>query len=662
MNTISGFDDIRTIVLFQTKLGDQMAKQTQSFNAEIKQLLDIVIHSLYSHKEIFLRELISNASDAIDKLKFESLTNSSLLPANHEFEIRLTPDSKTNTLKITDTGIGMSPEDVTSFIGTIAKSGTKAFSQLKSQDLKNRPDLIGQFGVGFYSAFMVADKVTLHTQKAGSSVGTLWESVGDGSYTIDEVPRPEGIGTTIILHLKTNDESSKTEEATDKAPQNFADVWTLKSLIKKYSDFIAWPIKMQTAGETETETEIKDETLNSMKALWLRPPAEVTTEEYKEFYQHLTHDWNEPLKHVHYRAEGSMEFTGLFYIPSKKPWNYQTKDYEFGLNLYIKRVFIMENCKELMPPWLRFVKGMVDSSDLSLNVSREILQQDRQVIMMRKNLVNKVLSTLKDLLGKDRTQFEQFFNEFGTTLKEGVPMEPTLKEKISDILLFKSSFSDKFTTLEEYIGRMKEGQKEIYFITGERLEAVKNSPYLEKLQEKGLEVIFLTDPVDEWLTQELREYKTKPLRSITKEGLDLDSEEEKKQKAEEKISLEERFKPLVENMKTWLNADVKDVVFSDRLTKTAVCLVGEDQGMSAHMEKLLSQMGESAPKTKRILEINAKHPLFSVMASANEEQQKSWAEILFNQALLTEGSPLPDPVRFSNLIADLMISDRTTHN
>lgn len=631
-----------------------MAKQTQSFNAEIKQLLDIVIHSLYSHKEIFLRELISNASDAIDKLKFESLTNPQLVSNDHAFEIRLIPDSQNNTLKIVDTGIGMSPDEVTQFIGTIARSGTKAFSQMK--EIQNKPELIGQFGVGFYSAFMVADKVTLHTQKAGSNDGTLWESTGDGTYSIDSVPRPEGTGTTILLHLKKVDNQNEASDVNERsAPQNFTDVWTLKSLIKKYSDFIAWPIKMKTPAEKDGE--FNDETLNSMKALWLRSPQEITSEEYNEFYQHLTHDWNTPARHVHYKAEGTMEFSSLFYIPSKRPWNYQMKDYEYGLNLYIKRVFIMDHCKDLLPAWLRFVKGLVDSSDLSLNVSREILQQDRQVAQIRKNIVNKVLSTLKDFMTKDRTEYEKFFAEFGTTLKEGVPMEPTSREKISELLLFKTSAGDHFSSLDQYIERMKPDQKEIYYITGERLEAVKNSPYLEKLQEKGFEVLFLIDPVDEWVVQDLRDYKGKKLQSITREGLDLDSEEEKKQKLEEKKSLQERFQPLVENMKTWLGHEVKDVVFSDRLTKTPVCLVAEGGAMSAHMEKLLSQMGESAPKSKRILEINAKHPLFDAMIKAQPEQQKNWAEILYNQALLTEGSPIPDPVKFSNMIADLMIKN-----
>ncbi|MGE4234709.1 MAG: molecular chaperone HtpG, partial [Bacteriovoracia bacterium] len=473
-----------------------MSKTTQNFNAEIKQLLDIVIHSLYSQKEIFLRELISNSSDALDKLKFEGLTKPEILNGDKQLEIRLIPNKETNTLQIQDSGIGMSKDEVSQFIGTIAKSGTKAFSQM-SQELKSRPELIGQFGVGFYSAFMVADKVSLHTQKAGTSEGTLWESTGDGTYTIDSVPRAEGSGTTITLHLKKPTES--TEDQTNEDLQDFTDEWTLKGLVKKYSDFVSWPIKMKIETKKENETTWEDQTLNSQKALWLRPASEVKEDEYKEFYQHLTHDYQAPAKWVHYKAEGTLEFTSLFYLPSKKPWNYQMKDYEYGLSLYINRVFIMENCKDLLPPYLRFVKGLVDSSDLSLNVSRELLQQDRLVAQIRKNIVSKIFATLKDLLLKDRSAYESFWGEFGNTLKEGIPTDMSQIEKIQDLILVRTTFSEKLSTLEEYVSRMKEGQKDIYFITGDRIEAIQNSPYLEKLKEKNYEVILLTDAVDEWV-------------------------------------------------------------------------------------------------------------------------------------------------------------------
>lgn len=631
-----------------------MSKTTQSFNAEIKQLLDIVIHSLYSQKEIFIRELISNASDAIDKLKFESLTNSSLTADTTNFEIRLKPNAADNTLQIIDNGIGMSPEEVTQFIGTIAKSGTKAFAQM-NQEMKTKPELIGQFGVGFYSAFMVAEKVVLHTQKAGATDGTIWESNGDGTYTIESMQREEGHGTTITLKLKKFEEK-KNEDGSSEMAQDFTDTWTLKSLVKKYSDFIAWPIKMGVEVKKENETIIEDQTLNSQKALWLRPPAEVTTEEHNEFYQHLSHDWQVPAKHIHFKAEGTTEFTSLIYFPSKRPFNYQMKDYEFGLSLYIKRVFIMENCKDLLPPYLRFVKGLVDSSDLSLNVSRELLQQDRLVTQIRKNIMAKVFSTLKDWLNKDRKTYEGFWAEFGTTLKEGIPTDRSQTEKIQDLLLFKSTNSSELTTLNEYVSRMKSEQKDIYFITGERLEAIEHSPYLEKLKEKKYEVLLLTDAVDEWLTQSLSQYKEKSLVSITKEGLSLDTDDEKKQKETVKKVQIERFGSLLEKMKTNLTENVKDVVISDRLTETPVCLVSAENDMSANMQKILSKMGEGVEReTKRILEINPNHLIFEAMLTANDDQIKNWTEILYNQALLTEGNSIPNPVRFSKLIADLMI-------
>jgi molecular chaperone HtpG len=616
-----------------------VAKQTQSFNAEIKQLLDLMIHSLYSHKEIFLRELISNASDAIDKLRFESLTNPELRPENHEPTIRLEADKSAHTLKIIDNGIGMSRDEVVEYIGTIAKSGTKKFVQLNDA-LKKSPELIGQFGVGFYSAFMVADQVTLHTQKAGNKDGVVWQSNGDGTYTIDEVPRAEGTGTTITLHLK--------KFAEEEEVQDFTDPWVLKSTVKKYSDFIAYPIKMQ--GEKE------DEVLNTQKALWLKSPSEVTADEYKEFYRHLTHDFNEPLKYVHYKAEGTLEFNALLYIPSKKPWNFNMRDMEYGLNLYVKRVFIMSDCKELLPSYLRFVKGLVDSADLSLNVSREILQQDRQITQIRKNVTNKVLSLLKDQITNSREAYESFWAEFGATLKEGIANDAGNREKIQDLLLFRSTTSDKWTTLDQYVSRMKENQKDIYFITGDNLEQLSKSPYLEKLRQKEYEVLLLVDPVDEWVAEGLREFKGKKLQSVAQAGLDLDTEEEKKQKEVEKKATEERFKPLLESLKAGLKDQVKDIVVSDRLTETPVCLVSDKNDPSAHMQKLLAQMSsEYAPNAKRILEINPKHPLFEQMLSLSTEDQAKWGDILYNQALLTEGSALPDPVRFSRQIADLML-------
>ncbi|MEK2688554.1 molecular chaperone HtpG [Bdellovibrio sp. GT3] len=618
-----------------------MAKQVQAFNAEIKQLLDIVIHSLYSHKEIFIRELVSNASDAIDKLKFQSLTHQSLLPANWSPEIRLEGNKEQATLKIIDNGIGMDQEEVVQFIGTIARSGAKAFMQM-NEEMRNKPELIGQFGVGFYSAFMVADKVTLHTQKAGTNEGVVWESTGDGTYSIDSVPRPGGTGTTITLHLK--------KFAEEEEVQDFTDAWVLKSLVKKYSDFVAHPIKMKNdKGE--------DETLNSQKAIWLKSPSEVTKEEHKEFYQHLSHDFNEPLKTIHYRAEGTMEFNALMYIPGKRPWNFNNREMEYGLSLYIKRVFIMADCKELLPQYLRFIKGLVDSSDLSLNVSREILQQDRQVTAIRKNVTTKILGGLKDLLNKERTEYENFWTEFGSTFKEGLPVDPTNKDKIQELCLFHSTASDKMTTLDEYVARMKPEQKDIYFITGDSLGQVSNSPYLEKLKEKGMEVLLMVDPVDEWVVNAISTFKDKKLQSITAEGLNLDTEEEKKQKEEELKSAAETLKPVMETMKKTLENHVKDVVLSERLTNTPVCLVSSAHDPSAHMQKLMAQMGQEYNQpVKRVMEINAKHPLFTKMLKASPDQQAKWSEILYAQALLNEGSSIPDPVKFSQQVAELMIS------
>ncbi len=635
-----------------------MSKSTQTFNAEIKQLLDIVIHSLYSHKEIFIRELISNASDAIDKLRFQGVTEPALLPDAWQPEIRLEGNKETRTLKIMDNGIGMTSEEVTEFIGTIAKSGAKKFTQM-NQELKNRPELIGQFGVGFYSAFMVADRVILQTQKAGTTDGATWESSGDGTYTIEASTRPEGTGTTITLHLK---DFSKEEAVPD-----FTEEWQLKSLVKKYSDFIAYPVKLKTkkmatkddaengaAGESK-EVE-QDETLNSQKALWLKPAHEVTTEEHNEFYQHLTHDFQAPMKTVHFKAEGTMEFTALLYVPAHKPWNFETRDVEYGISLYINRVFIMADCKDLLPTYLRFVKGLVDSSDLSLNVSREILQQDRQVMAIKKGLTSKVLSTLKDFINQDRKAYENFWSEFGATLKEGVPSDRGNLEKIQDLLLFHSTHSDKMATLAEYVERMKENQQAIYFVTGDSLSQVRNSPYLEKLREKNIEVLFLVDPVDEWVTNALTTYKEKALQSITSEGLDLDSADEKVVKEEEKKKAAADLAPVIEVMKKTLNEQVKDVVISDRLTQTPVCLVSESSGPSAHFEKLMKQMGQGGDSgSKRILEINPSHPVFQKMLASPAATQAEWAELLYSQALLNEGSTLPDPFKFSRQVADLMV-------
>jgi molecular chaperone HtpG len=642
-----------------------MTKQTQIFQAETKELLNLMIHSLYSRREIFLRELISNASDAIEKLKFEALTDKTLTAVSEGFEIRLEPNKDLKTLSIMDNGIGMTYDEVVKNIGTIAHSGTKSFLKVR-EELKDNPDLIGQFGVGFYSSFMVADRVTLHTQKAGSNTGTLWESDGSGTYTIEEMPRSAGHGTTITLHLKEFPQ----EEG---EVQDFTNPWTLKGVVKKYSDFVSFPIKMTTtreasAGtdedqaegkEVKKETVIEDETLNSCKALWLRAPSDIKEEEYQEFYRHLSHDWVPPLKTVHYRAEGTTEFVSLLFFPAQKPFNYDYRDRKVGLSLYVKRVFIKSDCEELLPPYLRFMQGMVDSDDLTLNVSREILQQDRQILRIKKALTSKVLSSLKDLLENDRPTYEKFWKPFGATLKEGIATEPAMADKLQDLVLFHSTHSDQLTTLKDYVLRMKPGQKAIYYMTGDSLSQIQNSPYLEKLKAKGFEVLLMVDHVDAWVARSLKAYEEKTFQSITAEELDLNTEDEKKVEQEKLKEAEVRFRPLLDAMKETLKEQVKEIKLSERLTDSPVCLVSSsDQATSAHMERLLESMGQAVPKDKRVMEINPTHPLYEKMLHISQTEQADWTEILYQQALLNEGSQIENPMKYSQKIAQLMMASK----
>lgn len=637
-----------------------MSKETRQFQTEVKQILDIMIHSLYSQREVFLRELVSNASDALSKLRFEEIKNPAL--ANGEKFIRLAPNKAENTLSIIDNGIGMSYDEVVQNIGTIAYSGSKQFLQ-RAKELKENPELIGQFGVGFYSAFMVADRVELHTQRAGTTEGVRWESAGDGAYTIEKVARPEGVGTTIKLFLKKKDDK-------DESFQDFTEEWVLRSTIKKYSDFVEFPIKMQVTS-TEPERDEKgeeipgkekqiteDETLNSLKALWLRPAKDVTKEEYNDFYKQLSMDWNEPLDLIHYKAEGTQEFSVLVYIPSTVPFDYYQRNVKWGLNLYVRRVFITAHCDEILPPFLRFLKGVVDSNDLPLNVSRELIQKDRMILTIRKALVAKILRHLKNMLDKDRDQYVKFWEKFGATLKEGIASDRDNKDALQDLALFNSSASDKMCTLREYVARMKVEQKAIYYITGESLNQLKGSPYLEKLTKHGYEVLYLVDPVDEWVVNSMSEYDKKALQSITREDLDLSSPEEKKQKEEEQKSQMERFKGMTDLMKEALKDSIKDVKFSTRLVDSPAVLVSGAHDPSAHMERLMEAMGQPGMgKAKRILEINADHPIFTKMLTLPADRQKVWAEILYNQALLTEGSTIPNPAGFSKMIAELMVSN-----
>ena len=504
---------------------------------------------------------------------------------------------------------------------------------------------------------MVADKVTVHTSYAGENGGTIWESTGDGNYTLEEAARPEGHGTTITLHLKDLSE--------EEDPQDFADQFTLQSVVRRYSDFIEFPIRMNMTREEpeldkdgkpvegKTTTTTVDETLNSRKALWLKSPGDIKDDEYNEFYRHLTHDWTEPLEKVHYKAEGTQEFASLIYMPSQQPFDYNQRGAKWGLSLYVKRVFIMNDCEELVPAWLRFLKGVVDSSDLPLNVSRELLQKDRQIVGIRKAVVAKMLKTFKTSLEKDREKYEKFWGVFGDTLKEGLG-DLEHKEKLQDLVLYRSTKGEGLTTLKEYVSRMPKDQKDIYFITGESLKTLQTSPYLEKIRKKGFEVLFMTDPVDDWVMQQVTKYDDKLMVSITKEGLDLESGDDKKKKEEELKGKAEKYKDLTDEIQEHLKENIKEVKISDRLVDSPCCLVSGAYDPSARMERLMESMGQEMNKSKRILEINPDHPVIEKMRSVEGATRKEWAEILYSQALLSEGSPLEDPMKFSKQITRLM--------
>jgi len=640
-----------------------MSKATKQFQTEVQQLLDLVIHSLYSNRDIFLRELISNASDAIDKVRFESHSNESLLEGNSDWKIKIVPDKDAGTLTIRDNGIGMSMAEVEENIGTIARSGTKAFMQsLKDKATSDNPELIGQFGVGFYASFMVADRVTLYTRPAGSiEAGCCWESTGDGTYTIEECRR-EQRGTEIVLHLK--DEFKE-----------YLDEWKIRSIVKKYSDYIQYPIVMDI---TRTETpkgangeEIEgagtiektvEETLNSMKAIWARPKSDVTEEEYNEFYKHVSHDFEAPFRTIHFSAEGVSEFKALLFLPARKPFDMFMADRKKGLQLYVKRVFITDKCEELIPDYLRFVKGVVDSSDLPLNVSREILQEDVQIKRIQKGLVSKILSTLSEVKEKNFDEYVKFWAEFGQVIKEGVHFDFANKEKLQELVLFESTGTEAgaFTTLKDYVGRMPESQKEIYFITGNSREALEQSPHLEAFRAKGYEVIFMSDPVDEWVVQSLTEYDGKPLKAVDRGDISLDSEDEKKEKEKKREEAQKEFSDLISFIKDHLQDKVKEVRFSNRLTESACCLVAEEYGMNANMERIMKALNQPVPESKRVLELNPDHALLRAMGDLHKQNNKApalsdYADLLYDQALLTEGSPIKDPLRFTRMVSELMV-------
>ncbi|MEU8818515.1 molecular chaperone HtpG [Actinoplanes sp. NPDC048796] len=603
--------------------------ETLEFQAEARQLLQLMVHSIYSNKDIFLRELISNASDALDKLRLATLQDGLEADAS-DLHIEIEADKEARTLTVRDNGIGMTRDEVVDLIGTIAKSGTAELLR-KLKEAKESPELIGQFGVGFYSTFMVADRVSLVTRKAGTEGhGTRWESAGEGTFTIDEAPDAP-VGTTVTVHLRPKDEED--------ALYDYTDEWKIKEIVKKYSDFISFPIKMG------------DDTLNSMKALWARPRSEVSDEEYHEFYRHISHDWSEPLEIINMRAEGTFEYEALLFLPSRAPHDLFQRDSARGLQLYVKRVFIMDDSRELIPDYLRFVKGVVDAADLSLNISREILQQDRHIQMIRRRLVKKVLSTIKDLLNNNPEKYATFWREFGRAVKEGLLNDQDNQKAILDVATFASTAGSEPTTLAAYVERMKEGQEEIYFLTGESRSQVENSPHMEAFQAQGYEVLILTDPVDEIWVEAVPDYDGKKLQSIARGSVDLpsDSSEDKEPEGD--------FDPLLGFLKERLEEQVKDVRLSHRLTTSAACLVSDADDITPTLEKMYRAMGQEGPRVKRILELNPNHPLVSGLRAAHErdasdEALPETAELLYGTALLAEGGDLDDPARFAKLLAD----------
>ncbi len=625
-----------------------MSEETRKFQTEVQELLNLVIHSLYSNKDIFLRELIANAADAIDKVRFESLTNSAL---KSDWRITIEPDKARGTIRISDNGIGMTRNELIENIGTIAKSGTREYlAQLKTSDSKNIPELIGQFGVGFYSAFMVADKIELVTKRAGSDEKAIrWTSKGESSYTIDESDAIEH-GTSITVHLKPD-------------CKTYLEDWKLKEIVKKYSDFIEHPIILISVKKKKDESSVPEmETINSMKAIWLRTANEITDEEYKQFYGHLSHFDTDPLLHIHYSAEGTSEFRALLYIPTKAPFELLMPDqHKTGLHLYIKRVFITDNCPGILPEYLRFVKGVVDSSDLPLNISREMLQDNPGILKINKNLVRKIISELKNLFEKDRTKYDSFFNDFGRFIKEGVHSDFQNKDKLTELLLFESldNPDKKLISIKEYADKMPADQKEIYYISGESREVLEKSPHLEFLRSKKFDVLLMTDPIDEWILQSIPEYSGRKLKSAGKGDFELD-EKTKSEKDDKTKKAVEEHKTLIEFLKKQLEKDVRDVRFSTRLTESPCCLVGGENDPSIQMEKIFKAMNREIPKMKRILELNPDHPLVESLQglynrNSSDPKLAEFAEMLYDQALLTEGIPLPDPLKFSKRVAMLMV-------
>lgn len=625
-------------------------KETLGFQAEVKQLLHLMIHSLYSNKEIFLRELISNASDAADKLRFEALETPELFENDAELKIRLAFDKEAKTLTISDNGIGMNREEVIQNIGTIARSGTKAFFENLTGDAKKDANLIGQFGVGFYSAFIVADRVTLTTRRAGvpASEAVRWESAGEGDYTLETVEKA-GRGTEIVLHLRDSED-------------NLLNDWQLRSIIRKYSDHIAIPIEMPKQPTFDDDgNEVKQEgweSVNQASALWARSKSDISEEQYREFYKHVSHDYQDPLAWSHARVEGRQEYIELLYIPAKAPFDLWERERKQGVKLYVRRVFIMEDTEKLMPHYLRFVRGVIDSADLPLNVSRELLQSSKDIDAIRAGCVKKVLGLLEDIAEKETEKYQGFWTEFGSVLKEGVGEDFSNRDRIAKLLRFASTHqeSDEQTvSLSDYVSRMKEGQKHIYYITADTTAAARHSPHLEIFAKKGVEVLLLTDRVDEWMLSYLTEFDGKKLSSVAKGALDLDELADAEEKKEQE-KIEEALKPVVERVKTALADKVKEVRVTHRLTDSPSCLVVDEYGMSTHLERLLKQAGQKVDSSKPILELNPEHELVKRLdREQSEDRFADLSALLFEQALLAEGGQLADPAQFVKRMNKLLL-------
>ncbi|PWU54098.1 molecular chaperone HtpG [Micromonospora sp. S4605] len=626
--------------------------ETLEFQAEARQLLQLMVHSIYSNKDVFLRELISNASDALDKLRLAALVDKDLVVDTDDLHIEIEVDKAARTLTVRDNGIGMSRDEVIEVIGTIAKSGTAELLRKlrESADAGAKQELIGQFGVGFYAAFMVADRVRLTTRKAGESGGTRWESTGEGTYTVEPVDSaPQG--TSVTLHLKPADADDNLHDYTAE--------WTIREIVKRYSDFIAWPIRMtveRTGAEGDTTSEVQ--TLNSMKALWARSRDEVDDAEYHEFYKHVSHDWADPLEIVHMKGEGTFEYEALLFIPSHAPLDLFSPQGRRGVQLYVKRVFIMDDCEALTPNYLRFVKGVVDAHDLSLNISREILQQDRQIQVVRRRLVRKILATVKDLKANHAERYRTFWSEFGAVVKEGLIDDLENQETLLEILSVASTNDPaELTDLAGYVARMKDGQSDIYYATGESRSMIENSPHMEAFRAKGYEVLLLTDPVDEVWVERVGQYDGRTLRSIAKGQVDLDTEEEKKEAEAERERQRQDYADLLTWMGEALADSVKEVRLSSRLTTSPACVVGDAHDITPTLEKMYRAMGHEVPAVKRILELNPGHPLVAGLRKAHEqggteESLKETAELLYGIALLAEGGELADPSRFTRILAD----------